>query len=137
MRDEMPDLVECVWCGGVTEADRPCHDQETGADQPGLLAPVETVPELTHDDAAFCFHCGDFVALIAHPQPVAHEECMGDLQVEMALAFLDEADWEPHFCDFPLCPCDANQNRLVADSADYYAQDRELEARMGWEVGTI
>ncbi len=28
--DEVGEVIECVWCGALTDADSPCHDQETG-----------------------------------------------------------------------------------------------------------
>lgn len=34
---------------------------------------------------------------------------------------------EVHYCDDRFCPCDANQNRALAESRAYYAQDHEIE----------
>ena len=42
---------------------------------------------------------------------------------------------EGHYCDFPLCPCDANQNRLLGESRDFYARDLALARSQGY-VGT-
>jgi hypothetical protein len=35
MRDEAGEVIECIWCGSLTQADSPCHIQETGDYGPG------------------------------------------------------------------------------------------------------
>lgn len=61
----------------------------------------------------------------------AQYDALTDAERDEFEAYLDSI--EPHYCDFPQCPCDANQNRLLADSRAYYAQEHEIERqRMGY-----